>query len=140
MVKEILQFVLESEEASSEEADLKLLSAQPEDKIYSLDDMKAAEPGFFSRESIKWHGTKKIYKYGNFLVLKNVKKVRGNSAFNHNVFHQERYAVYEFSFSEDGKGYMRYRAEGISLDDAKDMIKKKDFRDFRERVSEIVNP
>jgi hypothetical protein len=50
--------------------------AEPEE--ITLQQMKEAEPGFFSWANKRWFGTKKIYHYGRFLVLKNV-RARGYS-------------------------------------------------------------
>lgn len=137
VIEEILNFILESEDDLSGMDDMKLLSAQPEDKIYTLDDMKAAVPFFFNRRAMRFHGTKKIYKYGNFIVLKNISKLHGG---NGNIFHKENFPIYQFVHTEDSpEGRLRKVGEGIHLDDAKEMIKKKDFRDFAERAGPRQN-
>ena len=130
MIREILAFITEADDLSGE--DMKMLSAQPEDKIYTLDEIKAAQPLFFNRRAMRIHGTKKIYKYGNFLVLKNISKLHGG---NGNIFHKENFPIYQFVHSDDRpEGYLRKVGNGIHLDDAKEMVKKKDFRDFAVRA------
>jgi len=112
--------------------DLKMLSAQPEDRIYTLDEIKAAEPLFFNRRATRFHGTKKIYKYGNFIVV-----------YNHKVHHLgwgqkstvDEYVIYEFKVTPDSPdGVLVKRGDTTELADAKKMIKSRDFRSWRQRI------
>lgn len=100
--------------------------------IPTLDDIKAAEPGFFSRENNKFFGTKKVYHYGNFIVLKNRRKSIGHFG---NVDYHTSYQIYEFKRTEQNpQGVLIHRGSSGELSDAKAMIKAKDFRSRYERI------
>lgn len=105
-----------------EDANMKEVVQPPEHEEYELWQIKAAEPGFFDRPTMRWHGTKKIYKYkGNYLVLKNVK-------ISHRGFGQmetlRSWPIYQFvKTQESPDGILLYKGEGDDLEDAKAMIK-----------------
>ena len=102
--------------------------------VASLEDMKAAEPEFFSRKNNKWFGTKKIYKYGNYLVLKNVRRTHGHFG---EMSTWTQYVIYEFVKTEQTpQGLMLHRQSANSLENAKSMIKRKDFREWREQLAD----
>ena len=123
----------ETDDFDSEE-DFKDVYGPDQEQIYSLDEIKAAEPMFFSRKTIRFHGTKKIYKYGNFLVVHNVKHMAGHT-FGFGDWTYNRYAIYHFRKTYDSpKGFLLYRGDARELTDAKHMIKSNDFRSRRERL------
>jgi hypothetical protein len=103
----------------------------------SLADMKAAEPGFFSRQNNRWFGTEKVYKYGNFLVLKNARWVPGSFGQMGTWRTWTQYVIYEFVKTEDTpQGLMHYHGSANGLADAKAMIKAGDFRPMREQIAD----
>jgi GNAT superfamily N-acetyltransferase len=104
--------------------------------IPTLDDIKAAEPGFFSRKNTKLFGTKKIYQYRNFIVLKNVRKHHGHFG---NISYYTSYVIYEFKKTEDyPEGHLYCRGDAKDLQDAKEQIKLKDFRSRLERARDMI--
>ena len=99
---------------------------------YSIEEIKAAEPEFFSRQNNRFFGTKNRYKYGNFIVLHNVKRT-GEYFFGTGGF--DYYAIYEFIHPHDRpEGLLLHRGSTRELSDAKQMIKTRDFRSKRERL------
>lgn len=111
---------------------MKMLSAQPEDKIYTMDEIKAAEPLFFNRRAMRFHGTKKIYKYGNYIVVYNKKEERRMWG---QVSTREEYVIYEFKITHDSPdGVLIKRGDTDELADAKKMIKSRDFRSWRQKI------
>lgn len=115
-----------------EDFDPKELYDQPQE--YSLDDMKRAEPGFFDRSNTRFFGTKKIYKYGNFIVLKNVRRMPGWFG---GTTLSTSYVIYEFVHTPDNpQGFLLHRQSTNELAKAKSMIKRRDFREWREQLAD----
>lgn len=136
-IMDSLMFRYESlEDFDDEELDSSLAHDVKEVDAPTLDDIKAAEPGFFNRKNTKLFGTKKIYKYGNFLVLKNVRKHHGHFG---NFSYYTSYVIYEFVKTEDDPiGHLKCRGDAKDLQDAKEQIKLKDFRSRLERAREMI--
>lgn len=115
-----------------EDFDPKELYDQPAE--YSLDDMKAAEPEFFNRSNTRFFGTKKIYKYGNFIVLKNVRRMPGWFG---GTTLSTSYVIYEFVRTEQNpQGILLHKQSTNELYKAKEMIKRRDFRPWREQLAD----
>lgn len=130
MIAEIINFLIENDDFDF--GDVKDAYPVEKDEGYSLDHIKSIEPDFFNRENTRFFGTKKIYKYGNFLVLKNRRKSHGHFG---NISYHTSYVIYEFIFTHDHpKGLLLHRGSSSDLQDAKLMIKTKDFRSRRERL------
>jgi hypothetical protein len=122
-------------EALDDDVDIKDLSGehQPE-RIYSMEEIKAAEPGFFNRENTRFFGTKKVYKYGNSLVLKNVRRVHGHFG---QMNTWTSYVIYEFTKTDNSpQGVVLHRQSTNELYKAKAMIKRRDFRPWNEQVAD----
>lgn len=106
----------------SEDFDLKadvVSNDLPEDRVYSLAEIKATNPGFFSRSNNRFFGTRKIFKLGNFIILYNVKIDPRNPAMD-----MRNFRAYEYCYSVNSGefrllGYKNTR----DLDDIKDMIR-----------------
>lgn len=100
---------------------------------FSLSQIRAAQPKFFSRSSMRFHGTRKVYKYkGNYVVLHNRKE-------SHRGFGQystdENWPIYQWKTTPDSpEGDLFFKAHAKDLDDAKEMIKTGDFRSRRQRL------
>jgi hypothetical protein len=113
-----------------EDFDPKELYDQPEE--VSLEDMKRIEPEFFDRGNTRFFGTKKIYKYGNFIVLKNVRRMPGWFG---GTSLTTSYVIYEFTRTEQNpQGILLHRQSTNELYKAKEMIKRRDFRPWREQL------
>lgn len=103
---------------------------------HTLDDIKAAEPEFFSRKTNKFFGTKKIYQYGHFLVLKNRRKRMGHFG---NIDYHTSFEIYEFLKTNDTpQGLLLHRGSAGDLPSAKEMIKLKDYRSRYERARDML--
>ena len=97
--------------------------------------MKRAEPGFFSRENNRHFGTKKVYKYGNFIVLKNVKHWPSHTWGPGQMV--TSFVIYEFVKTADSpQGLLLHRQSTNQLYKAKAMIKRRDFRPWNEQVAD----
>ncbi len=121
-----------------------LLEAEPDDnfkEVYhpaeelSLEEIRAATPGFFSAHNTRLYGTKKVYKYpGNYVVLKNVKRKPGHYMFSSPSV-ETTFIIYQFRRTEDyPKGDCYYVSNAKDLADAKEQIKSQDFRPWHERL------
>jgi hypothetical protein len=133
VIKEILGFLLNEAPADDDPQTYKEVYA-PGDREYTLNEIKAIEPLFFNRKTMRFHGTKKIHKYGNFLVLHNV-KFMGGHAFGVGNWTLDQYVIYEFTrTSNTPQGLLLHKGSTKELSDAKQMIKSKDFRSRRQRL------
>lgn len=134
MVRDILRFVLEADEDES----YKDVFA-PEDREYSLEEIRERCPKFFGRENNRFFGTKKRYKYpGNYVVLKNIRTMPG-----HGVFGMPRretsWVIYKFKRTQDTpNGDLFFVAHARDLSDARWMIKHQDFRDWKHRAAGLA--
>jgi hypothetical protein len=122
-------------EDEDEDEDWKDVALPPEHEEYELWQIKAAEPNFFSRKSMKFHGTRKVYKYrGNYVVLHNVKRMGGHG-FGVGDWTLDEYVIYQFTKTADTpEGTLLYKGRSKELPDAKAMIKSEDFRSRREKL------
>ena len=126
--------LVESVEGEEDDPGYKDVGLPAEPEVASLETMMAAEPNFFDKKTNKLFGTKKRYKYGNCLVLKNVSSLHGHLG---GTGTYTRYVIYEFIRTENSpKGVMLYRQIASSLWRAKQMIKRKDWRPWGEQVAD----
>ena len=122
-------------EAMEDEDDLKDVIFPNEE--LTLSQIKALAPDFFDRKTTKFFGTKQVYKYpGNYIVLKNVKAYRPATAFGHPQT-RTSFVIYQLT-RNDERPDLLYKGEAADLDEAKDMIKRGDFRTRLQRAQDFV--
>ena len=107
--------------------------SQIPERTYSLAEIKAAVPLFFDRKTMRFHGTRKVYQYGNYIVVHNIKRMSGHER-RMDDWTLNEYVVYKFEKTpESPEGDLRYLATTKELSNAKRMIKLRDFRSEREK-------
>jgi hypothetical protein len=131
----VISHLLENEEDDFDAEEAKEVMLSPEHVEYSLAEIKAAEPAFFDRKTMRFHGTRKVYKYkGNYIVLHNVKRMGGH-AFGAGDWTLDDHVVYQFVKTKDSPdGVLLYKGSSRFLDTAKRMIKTGDFVHPLERL------
>ncbi len=129
MVRDILNHLLEADDEGFKEV------YAPGYEEYSLQQIRAAAPEFFSRKNARTFGSRKVYKYkGNYVVIQNVKKVPGHGMFSLPEI-RRTWVIYQWKRTEDTpKGDLFYVAHADDLEDAKAMIKRQDFRPHMARL------
>jgi hypothetical protein len=129
VVRDILNYLLEAEDEGFKEV------YAPADEEYSLQQIRAAAPEFFSRKNARTFGSRKVYKYrGNYVVIQNVKKVPGHGMFSLPEI-RRTFVIYQWKRTQDTpKGDLFYVAHADDLEEAKAMIK---FQDFRPRMARL---
>lgn len=125
---------LRIKEDQEDDFDFKEVAGEEPTEEVSLEQMMAAEPEFFSRSNNRFFGTKHKYKYGNFLVLRNQRRTHGRNIFG-GPSTTSSYVIYEFVRTHDRpEGLLLHRQSTGNLKRAKSMIKRRDFRPWREQV------
>jgi hypothetical protein len=119
------------QEGEGDDFEVKDLVGGNSEEEVTLDQMKAAEPNFFSRETNRFFGTKKLYQYGSYLVVKNKRRMPGYFG---GTVDSTKFIIYRFMRTENSpQGVIMYQQEAPDLQTAKAMIKAQDFRPWREQ-------